>query len=784
MTSQYANVLAACLIGAAGTFTPRPAHAAPQIGIFEHHADVGAVKTPGTATYDAAAQAYTLQGSGTNIWFAADEFQFAWKKISGDFILQARVEFQGKGVEAHRKVGLMVRSSLDTAAPHVDAARHGDGLTSLQFRRSAGANTEEMRSDAAGSDVLQLERHGGTYRMSVARFGEPYSSTELTGVSLGDDVYVGIYVCAHNPAVTETAVFRNVRLIRPAKDAFTPYRDYIGSDVELLDVETGVRQTVHHVDDSIQAPNWTPDGQRLLMNRNGRMYSFDLAGRTTREIDTGTMTRNNNDHALSFDGKMLGLSGGSPSTVWTVPVGGGTPRQITPVGPSYLHSWSPDGSLLAFTGQRDGEFDIYVVPAAGGPERRLTTSPGLDDGSEFTPDGKWIYFNSTRTGRMQVWRMKPDGSQQEQLTFDDFNNWFPHVSPDGRSIVFVTYGPEVPAGDHPWYKQVYIRRLPIEGGTPKVVAYVYGGQGSMNVNSWAPDNRRIAFVSNSDAFPGAGPAARSVVAPGAGLEKLAGGFEFTEGPTSDAAGNVFFTDQPNDRILKWSVDGKLTTFLQPAGRANGMYFDARGDLLACADEKTELWSIAPDGTRTVLASAFEGKALNGPNDVWVRPDGALYFTDPFYKRPWWKYEARPQAGEHVYFLSADRKTLRRVTSDLDQPNGIIGSPDGRTLFVADIRANKTYAYDIEADGRLSGKRLRCELGSDGMTLDEEGNLYLTGKGVSVCGPSGTVVEHIDVPEAWTANASFGGRDHRTLFITASKGLYAIRLRVKGANAAK
>jgi gluconolactonase len=236
--------------------------------------------------------------------------------------------------------------------------------------------------------------------------------------------------------------------------------------------------------------------------------------------------------------------------------------------------------------------------------------------------------------------------------------------------------------------------------------------------------------------------------------------------------------------MKWSVKGKLSTFLQPAGRANGMYFDLQGNLIACADEKTELWSLTPDGKHTVLAKEFEGKALNAPNDVWVRADGALFFTDPFYKREWWDYNQPPQGTEQVYFLSADRKTLKRVTTDLVQPNGIIGTPNGKRLFVADIRARKTYAYDIQADGGLTNKTLRCELGSDGMTLDEEGNLYLTGRGVIVFAPNGQQIEHIAVPESWTANVSFGGPDHQTLFITASKGLYAIKLRVKGANAAK
>ncbi len=291
----------------------------------------------------------------------------------------------------------------------------------------------------------------------------------------------------------------------------------------------------------------------------------------------------------------------------------------------------------------------------------------------------------------------------------------------------------------------------------------------------------LGIVTASGAEAGSDSA---VVAPGAKIEKLAGDFTFTEGPTCDKAGNVFFTDQPNNRILKWSIEGKLTTFMQPAGRANGMFFDKQGKLIACADEHTELWSITPDGQHTVLAKEYEGKKLNAPNDVWVRKDGSLFFTDPFYKRPWWDYDKAPQTTEQVYFLSADRKTLKRVTTDLVQPNGIIGTPDGKMLFVADIGANKTYRYDIQRDGSLANKHLHCELGSDGMTLDTEGNLYLTGKGVIVFDKAGQKIAHIDVPEPWSANVSFGGKDHKTLFITASKGLYSIRTKYRGANAAK
>jgi gluconolactonase len=277
---------------------------------------------------------------------------------------------------------------------------------------------------------------------------------------------------------------------------------------------------------------------------------------------------------------------------------------------------------------------------------------------------------------------------------------------------------------------------------------------------------------------------KGVVVPGAKLEKLAGDFAFTEGPTCDKAGNIFFTDQPNDRILEWSTDGKLSTFLQPAGRANGMYFDANGNLIACADEHNQLWSIAPDKTVTVLVTNFEGKYLNGPNDVWVAPNGAMYLSDPFYKRKWWNHTMMALTNEEVFYLSPDRKILKQVTEDLKKPNGITGTPDGKNLFVSDIAAGQTWRYDIQPDGSLTNKTFFCALGSDGMTIDVEENLYLTGKGVTVFDKTGKQIEHVDVPEQWTANVSFGGKDHQTLFITASKSLYSIRLNIKGANPAK
>jgi Tol biopolymer transport system component len=334
--------------------------------------------------------------------------------------------------------------------------------------------------------------------MGAAKLGDTFSTQGFDTIDLPDEVYVGIYICAHNNTAVEKGIFKNVRLIRPAKTTFVPYRDYIGSQIEILDVTTGVRRTIYGAADSLQAPNWTPDGSRLVYNHNGKMFSLELSTLKSSPIDTGAQVHCNNDHALSFDGKMLGISSGSPSIVYTLPIEGGVPRQITPIGPSYFHGWSPDGKSLLFTGARSGEFDIYRVAAEGGPEVRLTTAKGLDDGSEYTPDGKTIFFNSERTGKMQVWRMNADGSDQTQVTSDEYNNWFPHVSPDGKKVLFISFPPEIPSGDHPFYKRVYLRWVPIEGGKPSVAAYLYGGQGSINVNSWAPDSNQIAFVSNSD----------------------------------------------------------------------------------------------------------------------------------------------------------------------------------------------------------------------------------------------------------------------------------------------
>jgi gluconolactonase len=272
---------------------------------------------------------------------------------------------------------------------------------------------------------------------------------------------------------------------------------------------------------------------------------------------------------------------------------------------------------------------------------------------------------------------------------------------------------------------------------------------------------------------------KELIKEGQKLQLISNEFEFTEGPASDAGGNVYFTDQPNNRIYKWSAEeGDISVFMENSGRANGLYFDSKGNLLAAADENSEIWKINSEKEVEVLIESFEGNRLNGPNDLWIAPGGGIYFTDPYYQRDYWERTEKEIEKERVYFVNPQGE-ISIVVDDLVQPNGIIGTPDGKTLYIADIGANKTYSYRINPDGSLAGKKLFTELGSDGMTIDNRGNVYLTGNGVTVFDKYGKKIEHIPIDKDWTANVTFGGKNQQTLFITAQQALYRLEMNVKG-----
>lgn len=484
------------------------AQSAGALGIFDQQSDVGKVEQPGSAQFDAGNSTYKITGNGANIWGAADAFHYVYRQVAGDLVLTGDVEFLGQGKDPHRKACWMVRQSLDADAPYADVAVHGSGLVSLQYRKVAGGPTMEVQTPIVAPVSVRLMRDGNVFSLEIAPKGKPFSTVGAITIEMKDPVYAGLAVSSHNITVSETAVFSNVSLkVTPVIPGQKRVRQ---TSLEIVPIDSAPRRLVYRAMDYFEAPNWTRDGKLLLINRKGGMYTVPVEGGTPTRLDITGVNRCNNDHGLSPDGKLLAIShqDKGPSVISIVPSSGGTPRLITPTGPSYWHGWSPDGKTLAFCGERNGNFDIYTVPAEGGPETRLTTAEGLDDGPDYTPDGKFIYFNSERTGVMKIWRMHPDGSQQEQVTHDEqYADWFAHPSPDGKWLLFLSYDKDVKG--HPENRDVVLRLMPLAGGKTKIVATLFGGQGTINVPCWSPDSSAFAFVSYRLMLPDSVPPAAS-----------------------------------------------------------------------------------------------------------------------------------------------------------------------------------------------------------------------------------------------------------------------------------
>ena len=493
---HFFRCITVCLFGPA--VQPIPA---AELGSFTNAGDVGMVKHAGSASFDAAAMSYTVAGGGENMWAVTDAFHYVWKQMSGDVTLAADISFPEPGGNPHKKAVLLIRQSLDADSAYADAALHADGLTSLQYREAKGARTYEIQAGVAGPKLLRLEKRGKYVSLSIAKEGgELHPAGGSFRLELSEPFYVGLGVCSHDNEVLEKAVFRDVKLTAGAPPAAAGARPRLISTLETVPIASKDRRAVFTTTDELmEAPNWTPDGLSLIYNSKGRLFRIPVAGGAPQVIETGFATHCNNDHGLSPDGKTLVISDQSQDDrkprIYTLPAAGGVPQPVTKLAPSYWHGWSPDGMTMAYCAGRNGAFDIYTIPVAGGDETRLTTDKGLDDGPDYSSDGRFIYFNSDRTGAMHIWRMNADGTQQEQVTRDEFNNWFPHPSPDGKWLVFLSYDKEVKG--HPENKDVALRLLPLTGGKsePEILAKLFGGQGTINVPSWSPDSKKLALVS-------------------------------------------------------------------------------------------------------------------------------------------------------------------------------------------------------------------------------------------------------------------------------------------------
>jgi TolB protein len=482
------------------------------LGLFTDHVDIGTVLHAGSAAFDPAQDIYMVTGSGDNTWFKSDDLQYVSKKVDEpDVTLSSEIRFPETGGNAHRKAMLMIRQSLDSDSPYVDIARHGDGLTSLQYRDEKGGVTREVELAISGPPSLRLIKHGDFfYVLYAGADGQWHFSGASMKLPMKNGFYVGLGICSHDKDTSETAVFSHVHLTTGGGAAASD-EGVLNSTLETVPITSTDRRVVYTAAGHFEAPNWLRDNSGFLINQGGHLQRVETrpaggepgAGprmswneRPPVELGSSPATKLNNDHGLSPDGQRIAFSDSTKaggSRVYTIPVSGGKPQKITVDAPSYWHGWSPDGKTLAFTGERDGQFDIYTVATAGGPPKQLTKGAGFNDGPDYSADGTWIYFNSTRSGHMQIWRMHTDGSGEEQVTHDATEDWFAHPSPDGKSIVFLAY----PAGTagHPGSKDVTLQVMPATGSEPHLLAKLWGGQGTINVPSWSPDSTKVAFVS-------------------------------------------------------------------------------------------------------------------------------------------------------------------------------------------------------------------------------------------------------------------------------------------------
>ncbi len=463
------------------------------IGVFQQSKDIGAPAQKGSAKAQGRST-YRITGGGANMWATKDAFHLLSRQAAGDVSLTTDVEFLSKNGSGHKKAGPLFRAGLEADDVYADLVAHADGLIGLQFRRTKGGVTEEVRTPIKAPATLRLERHGNVISAEAKPKGAAaFQPVGAFTLDLPETIHAGLAVCSHDDKVRETAIFSNVNWSNSG--VLDAAKRIVESTLETVDIETGERRIVHRGRTHFEAPNWTRDGRTLIYNGAGRLWRIPVEGGTPQAIETGAL-RLNNDHGISPDGTLLALSGAESgqSQIFTVPITGGTPKQIVSARPSYWHGWSPDGKTLAYCAQRQGEYDIYTVPVGGGEEKRITTAPGLDDGPDYSPDGQWIYINSERSGLMRIWRIRPDGSVQELVSDGPPTaDWFAHPSPDGKHIVYLSFDQSVKG--HPPNKDVQLRLMPIGGGASKKLVTLFGGQGTINVPSWSPDSKRFAFVS-------------------------------------------------------------------------------------------------------------------------------------------------------------------------------------------------------------------------------------------------------------------------------------------------